>query len=161
VRRMFPLIAAVASVLVVALALVLRRRGADGNAHLPHDTGEYARRLAAGDRHAFGPDIRTQVRPSGFRPDRTGDTLSQIISTVARVHGVDAATLSSSTRLADPPLSFKPIDFDELVMDLEEHFEIQLLDDDLGVQTGKSGTGPGALTLGRLGAIIDAKLSKK
>lgn len=86
----------------------------------------------------------------------TGSTLDQVRSLAAQTMGIDASKIRGATSLGE--LGADDLDFVELVLLLEQHFNISIPDETADELLGDdSQSGLKRVTMSRLAAIVDSR----
>ena len=96
----------------------------------------------------------TPVASGGAAP---GSTVDQVCTIAAEQMGVERSKVAPGTSLAD--LAADELDFVELVMELEEHFDISIPDDAAEGMLGTDNWQQGMknVTMARLAAVVDER----
>jgi acyl carrier protein len=100
-------------------------------------------------------DSAPTTQPSDSSAAQDDGTVSQVCSITAELLGVNPSKVTPSTSLGD--LGADELDIVELVMELEEHFDIAIPDDAITDVTGRGQWQDGAhkLTMTKLAQIVD------
>jgi acyl carrier protein len=95
-----------------------------------------------------------QPAPPPHQP-ASQDTIDQVCRIAAELLGVDPAKIQPSTSLGD--LAADELDTIELIMELEDHFDVTIPDEAVSEVTGDDEwqTGIDRLTMERLAEIVD------
>jgi len=100
---------------------------------------------------------QTATAPTRQSPSAEHDqsTVVQVCRITAELLGVNSADVEPSTSLGD--LGADELDIVELVMELEEHFDVFITDEAIGEVTGDEQWQAGAdkLTMSKLAEIVD------
>ena len=102
-----------------------------------------------------GPRVpATRVTPP---TNSSGSSVEQVCEIVADLMGVERSAVHAETSLDD--LGADELDFVELVMELEDHFEIFIPDETLVPAMGTDDWQQGmkSVTMAKLGAIVDGQ----